>query len=174
MVNDLNTHLPQCQNPNCSKDNLYKTGFFFIIQAIEEIKRQKEKENQTSFHTYIDKITINGHGQVNFGQIKDSVLTNAVTLANKGQEDISHAIKKLTEAVTDTYELNQEQKEEYLDILKFLSEEALKNEEDRQSKTILKAIIRNTLGTLNTLSSLSTVTGITLPQIAQYFLSQNA
>jgi hypothetical protein len=168
----LAEHRIKCQKDDCTYMNTNRTVTYFVNQELDAIKKEEEKERFWRFGTVIENLTINGDGQIlNFGKVEGDIKHNIETLNKTGENGISKSIEELTNAVTQSSELQEIQKKEYLDTLKLLSEEALKPKDKRLPYTTLKTIIKYSLGTLNAVSSISTITGINLTNIADYFLN---
>ncbi|MGN6194707.1 MAG: hypothetical protein ACTHOB_07190 [Ginsengibacter sp.] len=171
MDNILAEHRKRCQKEDCGYMTTNKTVTFFINQELNSIKKEQEKERFWRFGTVIENLTINGDGQVlNFGKVEGDIKHNIENLNKSGEKEISKSIEELTNAVTQSIELQEIQKKEYLDTLKLLSEEALKPNDKRLPYTTLKTIIKYSLGTLNAVSSIASISGINLTNIADYFL----
>lgn len=168
----LAEHRIKCQKDDCAYMTTNRTVNYFVNQELDTIKKEQEKERFWRFGTVIENLTINGDGQIlNFGKVEGDIKHNIETLNKSGEKEISKSIEELTNAVTQSKELQEIQKKEYLDTLKLLSEEALKPKDKRLPYTTLKTIIKYSLGTLNAVSSMSTITGINLTNIADYFLN---
>jgi len=103
-------------------------------------------------------------GSVNTGNVEriDSAIT---IIKQSGEEELSEAIQKLSEAVLTNQEVDSEVKKEILDILSVLSSQAVMPNESRNSSAMQTLI--NRLGTLY--NSIKTLKGIweTLSQIVE-------
>lgn len=133
-------------------------------------KREQERRDKANNVFPSTSIHVAGQGNiVNTGSIEGNLQNNITHLQETGFEQISFAIAALADAIKDSEELQQEQKNEYLENLKVLSEEALKPSSKRLPRSTIKNIIQHGLGTLNTLSSVSTIGGINLKDIAAFF-----
>jgi|GEM_PF-6220668 len=134
-----------------------------------EYERRVRVDNPQGSSTFI----ITGHGNViNTGVIEGNIQNNIKVLNDLGMQEISKSIGDLMAVVKSANEIQEEQKKEYLETLKVLSDEALKPKEKRLPVSTLKQIIQFGLGTLNTFSSISTITGVTLSNISNFFLNQ--
>jgi hypothetical protein len=143
-----------------------------IWRITEEGKQEFENHQRVNFGQPIGNITINGTGNIiNNGVVEGNINTNIRALNEAGLDQISKSIKDLAEAIKPAIDIQDYQKEEYLETLQLLSEEALKPKDKRLPISTLKQIIQFGLGTLNTFSSVSTIAGITIKDIANYFLS---
>lgn len=182
------------QNRRLSLDNLFdKFGFDDAILTpinylvnydwLEELdsttwqitadgKLEYEQRERAQSHQSGNFITISGHGNViNTGVIEGDLRANIKNLNETGLTEVSKHFESLTDLVKGSSEIQEAQKAEYLQTLTVLSEEALKPKEKRLPTLTLKQIIQFGLGTLNAFSSISTITGTTIKDIADYFLS---
>lgn len=151
-----------------STDRIVKALVAQELKKIEDAQKRREKESLSVLGS-----TINIHsntGVVNLGKVEGDIYNYTQQLQQNGHKDVSEAIEKIVQAVKDSQEVSEQDKLEYLETLKVLSEEAVKPREERLPAMTLKKMIQFGLGTLNTLSSLSTITGVTLPTIMNYFL----
>lgn len=157
-------HKETCNYENCFIEYKYETALFYINQEKDKMGKEQKKH----INTYIENITITGNGQIlNFGNISDKIHNNTSTLESQGNDKISKALEKLTNAIIKDDTIGNEEKQMVLENLELLSEEATKHKENRLSKNVFKNIFAG----LNTLSSISTIAGVDFKQVVDYFIS---
>ena len=90
-------------------------------------------------------------GVINTGDVKsiDSVVSTA---KNSGNEALASTLKNFTEAVLSATDLNQEQKNDVISQLAFLSQQAIVNE--KQAPGVIRSIIAGIERTINGVASL--------------------
>ncbi|MFD3000102.1 hypothetical protein ACFS7Z_07005 [Pontibacter toksunensis] len=169
-------HHPNCSNPEkCHTDIMCEKVLYFANQEIEQVKKLTENEGvQRVFGTYIGSLSINGSNSVlNFGEIRDSIITNTQQLESEGATNVSASILELSKAIEEAVEIEYHDKNEYLDNLKFLSEQALIAKEERVNLSVIKRLLKGMFDGLSAVSSVSTIAGMTLKDISDYFLIAN-
>jgi len=172
--NGYEKHLPKCTNPPlCVKNKAFENALYFIQQESDYIEDKGEKDKRRQeFGTYIGEINISGGNPfVNIGRIKDTIINNSQQLQTAGFGDISENIRALTRIIEEAVAIPDQDKEELLDNIKFLSEQALLEKPNRTSKSVLTSVIKGVFTSLNVLSSISTITDQHLKDITDYFLS---
>jgi hypothetical protein len=93
-------------------------------------------------------------GVINTGDVKsiDSVVSTAKTAGNEG---LASALKDFTEAVLNTVDLQQDQKNEVVGQLAFLSQQAMAQQ--KQAPSVMRAIISGIERAINGSASLITL-----------------
>lgn len=162
----LDEHNVNCTgSENCMYTKSYDVARFF---AEQELRKLSNKVGDT-----FSGVSVHGIGNIiNLGTIYGDITNNVSQLDNSGLHEISEAIETLASAVNENLTMQQGDKQDYLELLKLLSEEALKSEHDRLPQSAFKSILNGTLATLNTFASIATISEITLPKIATYFMSK--
>lgn len=159
---------------NCGE----KFPWFETLKKKDEEKtatfnKEEEAKKQEKRLASVKKIEvkIEGHGNVvNMGSMVDNVIANTLKLSYAGDNDIAVALKSLTEAISSSTELQENDKKQYLEQITTLSEEALKPPNERLPKSVLQPIIKFGLGALGAAGSLAEVWGTWGPVISAFFL----
>lgn len=116
-----------------------------------EIPHQAVLNSPMTFnHIQIDRSVV---GAINTAQVAriDVAMQN---IRNQGNEDVSKAIKSLTEAIINDKQANKTEKNQILEQLTFLAEQATLPK-SQQQKSVIKMVIKAIPSTLNTISSFS-------------------
>ncbi len=110
-------------------------------------------------------------GFLNTGQVErvESISTHLETLQQTGETDVAEALKRLTEAIANSSELDACAKMDVLEQLDELSEQALFPSEQRAKSTFLKASVGAIAAAVNVAGSLTTVWATFGPTIQAYF-----
>lgn len=92
---------------------------------------------------------------INTGQVAriNAAMSN---IQNGGNEEVSSAIKSLTESVINNKEIESRQKEEIIEQLTFLAEQATLPKSQQQT-SVIKMVLKTVPATLSTLTSLNTL-----------------
>lgn len=165
---DIIEHDEVCVNPAlCKMGDAAETAIMYADEFLAEIARLNTKPEVVSHPQ--PHIIFNAPGNsVNFGTMGD-IINNITTLESKGDTDISAALQMLTKAVEDATELVNQDKTEMLDLLKLISEEAVKPKTEQMPGSRIRAMIKGGLSVLNTLGTVATVTGKPIDQLINYF-----
>lgn len=120
------------------------------------------------------EVKIEGHGNVvNMGSMVDNVISNTLKLTQAGDKEIAVALESLTKAISSNATIDDPAKQQYLEQLNTLSEEALKPEDKRLPKSVLQTMITYGLGTLSAAGNLAEVWGTWGPAIKLFFLGHS-
>lgn len=142
----------------------------------EELAKKRNAEEERKFEKKMAtvkkiEVKIEGHGNVvNLGSMVENVISNTLKLTQAGNNDIAAAIENLTKAVNSESSLTENEKQQYLEQLKTLSEEALKPVDKRLPKSVLQTIINFGLGALSMSGNLAQVWSTWGPAIKAFFL----
>ena len=110
-------------------------------EGVEYVEEDSYSYKGKSITTNNYNISVHGHGNVvGLGNIENNIIANTIKISDN---DLKEAFEKLTEAVKNSIEVSEEQKQEYLEHILFLSQEAIKPIEERASKSILKTILKS-------------------------------
>jgi len=167
-------HLPKCTNPPiCPTNKAFENALYFTQQECDYLTDKiVNDKRQRDVGTYIETINISGANSfVNIGKIKDTIINNSQQLQSRGHKGISENIQELTESIEEAVDIPDSEKEELLDNVKFLSEQALLEESKRNNKGVLRNVIKGIFDSLNALSAISTITDKNLKDITDFFLN---
>ncbi len=143
----------------------------------ERIKKEKEEEQKRLDALGRMKEGVNVHvgGQgnvVNLGQISDSIISNISKISKSNEGKIGESLKHLTEAVQKSSDLDAKAKQEHLEQLQVLSEEATKPAEKRLPRSILQPMINFGLGSLKAVADVAKVWDVWGNNISHFFIHQ--
>lgn len=137
---------------------------------VRETSFQEQKNRSIQPGTTVTNINFTGHGNfVTLGSIVNSVITNTVKISEQGNDDIATALQSLAKSIADAQEIAEEEKKDYLEQIKTLSEQALLPQDQRLPKSILKPMINLSLGALNAVASVAQVWSVWGPTIKAFF-----
>jgi len=142
-------------------------------EVIQNRKREEEEKKLEKKLAAVKKIEvkIEGHGNVvNMGSMIDTVISNTLKLTQAGDKDIAIALETLTKAIGKTNDFEDAEKQQYLEQLTTLSDEALKPVDKRLPKSVLQNIINYGLGTLGAAGNVAQIWSTWGPVIKGYFL----
>jgi cobalamin-dependent methionine synthase I len=110
-------------------------------------------------------------GVLNTGNIKevDKINVSINQLKQNGEDDLATSIKTINDAIFQSKELNDKVKEEVLEQLIEISEQANLPEDKRLKKSILKAIFNGIETALNTVTNLAEIWGTWGTNISTFF-----
>ena len=104
----LAEHRIKCQKEDCAYMTTNRTVTYFVNQELDIITKEQEKERFWRFGTVIENLTINGDGQIlNFGKVEGDIKHNIETLNKSGEKEISKSLEEITNAVTQSIELQE-------------------------------------------------------------------
>ncbi len=139
--------------------------------GIEYVEEDSYSYSGHSITTNNYNISIQGHGNVfSMRNIQDNIIKNNATLNNEGLNDIAKAFEKLAEAVKDSVVISQEQQQEYLEHINFLSQEAMKPLEQRAAKPVIKTILNSCQEILTAVAHTTEIWHIWGSILASHFL----
>jgi|GEM_PF-2249876 len=164
---DIIEHDKVCVHPAlCKQGDAAETAIAYADEFLAEITRMNAKPVVS---TPPPQIVFNAPGNsVNFGIMGD-ITNNIKTLESKGNVGISDALQELRKAVEEANELANQDKTEMLDLLKLISEEAVKPKTEQMPGSRIRAMIKGGLSVLNTLGTVATVTGKPIDQLIEHF-----
>lgn len=165
-------------------DVLYRDGYIDLANSFTECSailgtrgRQRILEDYhqpsvayvsggTSIH-----ITSSNVGMLNTGQISsvNSISVNISQLTNDGQAEVAAALKHVTEFVTQNEAIASVQREEVLELLADLSEQATLPPEKRIKTSSLRTIVNGIVAGLTVAGSSAEIWSTWGPTIMQYF-----
>ena len=138
-----------------------------INKYLEEIKIKNVQKTLSP----ITNITNSTIGIYNMGNISnvEKIETSINQLKQSGANNIAESIQKIKDAILQSQELDIKIKEEVLDQLTEISEQANLPEEKRSKKSVLKAILIGIGTTLNSIGSLAEIWGTWGANISAFF-----
>jgi Rad3-related DNA helicase len=167
-------HLSECTNTTntCPINITCENAIYYTKQEKAKLKQAIENEaTQRGFSTYIGSIVLSGPNSfVNTGNLVDTIINNSQQLQASGQQNISDNIAELAKVIEGLEEITANQKNEFLETVKFLSEQALLEEDKRANKSTIKVLIKGLFDSLSAVSSISTIVGTDLTEISKFFL----
>jgi hypothetical protein len=145
-------------------------------QDAEELAKLKAEEEEKKLEKKLAtvkkiEVKIEGHGNVvNLGSMIDNVISNTLKLTQAGDKEIAIALENLTKAISSDTGIEDNEKQQYLEQLNTLSEEALKPVDKRLPKSVLQTIINFGLGTLSATGNIAKIWSTWGPAIKSFFL----
>lgn len=127
-----------------------------------------KEENRFAPNINISGATI---GILNTGKIEDaeSISINITNLREMGQEQIATAIEKLAEAIKGSNELENIKKQEFIEQLGELSNQATLSSERRLRPSVLKSLTATLAASLSTVSDIAQIWSVWGPIIIAFF-----
>jgi len=131
-----------------------------------ELNRIAEKITKTEYRFENSNI-----GLLNIGEIKnlEKIESNINQLKDSGSDNIAKGIQSLAEQILKSVQLTKEVKEEVLEQLSEISEQANLLPEKRSKKSVIKAIFKSIGATLNSAGNLAEVWSTWGKDIASFF-----
>lgn len=129
------------------------------------VDRLNSNENAKSIAIHINGGHISG---LNLGHILGNVNSNLEHLNTKGDYDITKSIKELTLAISSSSLIQEELKIEFAEYLKLISEEAIKQKEER-NYPVLKTIIKGLGQGLTQFANVAQIWDVYSVQILKFF-----
>ncbi len=166
----------------CNEFQKQQGGFFTfdgnIFYEIEEMLQASDGDAQLTLKKMEEQkqtapnIVINGSNNVvNLGNIENSIINITQQLNQAGQEEVANALRLLSEAISTSKGYTDESKEEILEHVQLLAEQALINENPK--KGLIKSALKKIKEIVPTISQFSTISGQNiskiLPVITEYF-----
>ena len=110
-------------------------------------------------------------GMVNTGQVKNvkAISINISQLTNDSQSEVAEALKRITDFVTQNQEMASDQREELLDLLTDLSEQATLEPEKRMKMPSLRALVNGVVIGLGAAGSSADIWSTWGPAIKGFF-----
>lgn len=132
--------------------------------VIPQIIIEQGEINMKKDETYISGVSISGvTGQVLLGSFND-VIAN---LSSAGQNELAKALKTAQKAIMANQELTEGQKQEQIEVIGKIGEEARK---EKPNKTLLKSLSEGLISTLKTIPDVAK-TVLTMTEILKKFYS---
>ncbi len=139
------------------------------VAEIESLFRENIKESNKSAFYFKELVmgnkiefnntgTINNNGQLFIGKFNDLY----ASLNTAGHTELAEALKTLKEAIMASKELSESQKQENLEIVNNLGDEALK---DKPNNTVMKLLGEGLLSTLKTIPDIAKAIAVIAPFI---------
>jgi len=134
-------------------------------------KEMEYREMQDHLAPQVNIQNTGNIGFVNTGKIKDveKIEISINQLKQNGAVDIAKSIQEIKNAILQSQELDFKIKEEVLEQLSEISEQANLPEEKRSKKSVLKAILNGIGTTLSSIGSLAELWGTWGANIIEYF-----
>lgn len=113
------------------------------------------------------KVSESNIGVINTGTLF-SLQTGIEVIENHGDKELASAVKKLTEAVVNSTEINDQLKRETAEQLEFLVTEALASKE-KQRKSLARKVMTDISQSIGTIAGLLTIWNTVQPLLQAYF-----
>ena len=117
------------------------------------------------------KVVNSAIGVFNAGEINslDSISTNIATLEKSDSPKIAEALCVVAESVTNNQEVSPEQREELLDIIEEISEQATLETDKRRKTAVIKSLLGGLAMGMGAVGSLAEVWSTWGPAILKFF-----
>lgn len=134
--------------------NIAEYSSNLCLKMIPEEKDNKKNVSITNSTLIFNNINVDRSvvGAINTAEVKQIDIAMS-KIKNSGNEELAKAVKEFTEAVISEIKLNNETKNQILELISFLTKQSLLNKEKRQN-SIIKAILPSVKSLISTIALL--------------------
>jgi len=134
--------------------NIAEYSANLCLKMMPEEKDNKKNVSITNSTLIFNNINVDRSviGAINTAEVKQIDITMS-KIKNSGNEELTKAVKEFTEAVISETKLNNDTKNQIIELISFLTKQSLLNKEKRQN-SIIKAVLAHVESLISTITLL--------------------